>query len=254
MVLYQEYPPHPALAPYLACLWTCRVFPGAHPVTHRVLPDNCMDILWQDVGALSRVSGMMSTLIQVPVHQPVRTIAARFKAGAAAHFFAMPLHLLADQHPLLEHLWDGALARQFSDALWSRTLSDRAAIATVERLLLRRLRSTASGARPGLADAAILAIERSHGALRIETLAAQLGVSRQHLSSQFRARVGLGAKQFARVCRFRQASARIRAAADPAQLDWTRLALDAGYYDQAHLIHEFRALSGSTPESFAAPP
>ncbi|HEX8611553.1 MAG TPA: AraC family transcriptional regulator [Telluria sp.] len=252
MVLYQEYPSHPALAPYLACLWTCQVFPGARPVTHRVLPDNCMDILWQDVAALSRVSGMMSTVIHVPVHQPVRTIAARFKPGAAAHFFAMPLHELADRHPSLGDLWDGAATRQFTDALWSRTLSDADAVATVERLLLQRLRSAAITAKPGLADAAVIAIERSHGAVRIDTLAAQLGVSRQHLSSQFRARVGLGAKQFARVCRFRQASARIRAATDPHQLDWARLALDLGYYDQPHLIHEFRQLSGSTPESFAA--
>lgn len=253
MVLYQEYQPHPALAPYLACLWTCQVFPGASPVTHRVLPDNCMDILWQDVAALSRVSGMMSTVIHVPVHQPVRTIAARFKPGAAAHFFAMPLHELADRHPRLDELWDGAAARQFTDALWSRTLSDTEAVATVERLLLQRLRSAATATTPGLADAAVAAIERSHGAVRIDTLAAQLGVSRQHLSSQFRAKVGLGTKQFARVCRFRQASARIRAAADPRQLDWTSLALDLGYYDQPHLIHEFRQLSGSTPESFAAP-
>lgn len=251
MVLYQEYPPHPALAPYLACLWTCQVFPGARPVTHRVLPDNCMDILWQDVATLSRVSGMMSTVIHVPVHQPVRTIAARFKAGAAAHFFPMPLHQLADQHPLLDALWDGATARRFTDALWSRPLSDSEAVATVERLLLQRLRRAANVARPGLAEAAIAAIERSHGSVRIETLAAQLGVSRQHLSNQFRARVGLGAKQFARVCRFRQASARIRAAIDPHQLDWTSLALELGYYDQPHLIHEFRELSGSTPESFA---
>lgn len=254
MVLYQEHPPHPALAPYLACLWTCQVFPGASPVTHRVLPDNCMDILWQDVGALSRVSGMMSTVIHVPVHQPVRTIAARFKAGAAAHFFAMPLHELADQHPALDDIWDGAAARQFTDALWSRALTDSEAIATVERLLLQRLRSTKASIKPGLADAAVSVIERSHGAVRIDTLAAQLGVSRQHLSSQFRAKVGLGAKQFARICRFRQASARIRAASAPTQLDWSSLALELGYYDQPHLIHEFRQLSGSTPESFATPP
>ncbi|NHZ98096.1 AraC family transcriptional regulator [Massilia sp. CCM 8734] len=252
MVLYQEHPPQPALAPYLACLWTCQVLPGASPVTHRVLPDNCMDILWQDVAALSRVSGMMSTVIHVPVLQPVRTIAARFKPGAAAHFFTMPLHELADQHPSLDALWDGATARQFTDALWSRDLSDTQAVATVERLLLQRLRSLATDIKPGLADAAVSAIERSHGSLRIETLAAQLGVSRQHLSSQFRAKVGLGAKQFARVCRFRQASSRIRAASDPRQLDWTSLALELGYYDQPHLIHEFRQLSGSTPESFAA--
>ncbi|MES2151549.1 MAG: AraC family transcriptional regulator [Pseudomonadota bacterium] len=245
MVLYKEIPPCPALAPFVACLWTCRLIP---PVSHRVLPDNCIDILWQDGGAGGSVAGMMSCAIEVATARPVRTIAVRFKPGAAAHFFSLPLHELADQHPPLDDVWGAGASPAFDEALWSRPLSDDQALAKLQHMLLRRV---ASVARPGLAEAALGAIERSHGALRIETLAKSLGVSRQHLASQFRIRVGLGAKQFARVCRFREASARIRAT--PAeQLDWSRLALDLGYYDQAHLIHEFRALSGSTPESFAA--
>ncbi len=249
MVLYQEHPPCPALAPYLACLWTCHVFPGATPVTHRVLPDNCIDILWHDTGDQARVAGMMSSVIHVAVAQPVRTIAVRFKPAAAAHFFKQPLHQLADQHPDLADLWSPAEARQFADALWTRPLSDAAALATVQRMLLERL-ALIPPTPNGLAEAAVAAIERANGNLRIETLAGSLGVSRQHLATKFRARVGLSAKLFARVCRFRAAGDRIRGL-PTAQLDWVSLALDLGYYDQPHLIHEFRELTGSTPESFA---
>lgn len=154
MVLYQEHPPCAALAPYLACLWTCQLVPASEPVTHRVLPDNCIDILWQDVAAQGRVAGMMSSVIHVPAPGPVRTMAVRFKPGAGA-------------------------------------------------------------------------IARSHGQLRIDALADALGVSRQHLASQFRSRVGLGVKLFARVARFRHASEQIRSAR-PDRLDWPRLALDLG--------------------------
>jgi len=245
MILYQEYPPCAALAPYLDCLWTCLVRPGGQALSHRVLPDNCIDILWQDSAPLGGVAGMMSTVIDVPVNRPVRTIAVRFKPGAAAYFFDTPLHELTDLHPSLDQLWTDGEAQRFADALWSRELSDLQAVAVIERLLLQRLR--ASHAKPGLAEAAVKAIAGSHGTVRIEALADALGVSRQHLASQFRVRVGLPAKLFARVCRFQHASERLRAG-PPA--DWAALALDLGYYDQPHMIHEFQALAASTPQSF----
>lgn len=250
MILYQEYPPCAALAPYLACLWTCQVRLDGQSISHRVLPDNCIDILWQDCDPQGGVAGMMSTLIEVPFARTVRTIAVRFKPGAAALFFDLPLNELTDLHPALSDVWEPGVAEQFADALWAGPLSDAQALAALQRLLIKRLHLHRTPSR--VIDAAISAIEASKGAIRIESLADLLGVSRQHLASQFRARVGLGAKQFARICRFQHASARIRASA-PGQLDWTTLALDLGYYDQPHMIHEFHALAGALPQSFIRP-
>jgi AraC-like DNA-binding protein len=244
MVLYQEYPPCPALAPYLACLWTCRVQPQGQALSHRVLPDNCIDILWQDCDPQGGVAGMMSTVIEVPFERPVRTVAVRFKPAAASYFFDLPLHELTDLHPALTDVWKDGLAERFADALWSRDLSDLEAIAIIENMLLQRLRTTRL--RPGMVEAAVCAIEQSRGAIRIESLADRLGVSRQHLASQFRSRVGLTAKLFARVCRFQHANHVIRQGRPH---DWAALALEVGYYDQAHMIHEFRELARSTPQS-----
>jgi AraC-like DNA-binding protein len=250
MVLYREYPPCPALAPYVACLWTCHMVPERPVQAHRVLPDNCIDILWQDLDQPGKVAGMMSCARQVLAALPVRTIGVRFKPGAATYFFKLPLHELQDLHPALPQLWGDADAERFASALWERPLTIRQALASVQRLLLVRLRRHGAALHPGLAEAAIGAIEAAQGTLRIDVLARSLGVSRQHLAQQFKARVGLGAKQFARVCRFRHASERLRHCR-PGQTDWAELAIELGYYDQAHLIHEFQALSGSTPASFA---
>lgn len=248
MIAYQQYPPCPLLEPYVACLWTCHVQVEGQALAHRVLPDNCIDILWQDCDPLGGVAGMMSKHVLVPFARPVRTLAVRFKPGAASYFFDLPMHELTDLHPALADVWKDGLVERLADALCSRALPDSAALAVIEQMLLQRLRT--SQRRPGLVEAAIGSIERSRGAIRIEALASSLGVSRQHLASQFQIRVGLSAKLFARVCRFQHASASLRHGA-PRNL--AALALELGYYDQAHMTHEFGELGGCTPQSFGLP-
>jgi len=234
MMRYMEYPPGPALAGHVACFWTSSVLPpAARPAfSHRVLPDNCIDILWQDSGAAFAV-GMMSSFIDVPAAGPVRTAAVRFLPGAARLFLGPGLSALADA---------GAT---------------RSAVAQVARLAS----GAGSDASAALARHAVAAIESSGGALRVESLADTLGVSRQHLSAQFREQVGLSPKLFARITRFRRASAAARATAQPTSpaagagpcpLDWADLALACGYFDQSHLIRDFHDFAGASPDAWLA--
>ena len=255
-MLYKEFPPHPALRAYIACLWISAsgaVAAGARPHSHRVLPDNCIDILWQDTGQPAFAVGMMTRAIHVASAAVVRTVAVRFKPGAAGIFLdpALPLHQLADQRTGLELLWGRSATDRLGDALWGGKLDDSGRLALIERHLLGRLQQAAAGggASPAgaLVGAALDAIDLSGGALRIATLADGLGVSRQHLAAQFRARVGLTPKMYARICRFRRATG---ALTPSAATDWARLALDCGYFDQSHLIHDFQEFSGSAPEDF----
>jgi AraC-like DNA-binding protein len=252
MHLYREFPPHPLLAGHVACLWTSHAVPSGAPVRHRVLPDNCIDILWQDRAPMGFVAGMMSRPHRVEVAQPVSTVAVRFLPGAARAFFDLPLHVLQDGHPALSELWPRGEAEALAAALWEREQTAQQRLATIERALLARLRSHGAGHAGMLARAAIGMIERSGGALKIEELAHSLGVSRQHLALQFRERVGLNTKTFAMVCRFRRASAAVRGL-HGASADWAVLANEWGYYDQSHLIHEFQMFAGETPEAFAQP-
>jgi len=249
MIVYREYAPIPALRPWLDCVWSCRVQAGAAPLTHQVLPDNCIDILCQDQQDASFAVGMMTAPIAVVSRGLVQTVAARFKPGAASRFFRLPLCELNDGRAELQQLWGRELASRLGDALWGEPLADVQRLAILQDTLLLRLQQ-APPARAGVVEQAIAVIERAQGGLRVDALAHKLGISRQHLAQQFRHQVGLSPKLFARICRFRAVHGALRHM--PAQADWAQLALQYGYFDQSHLIHDFQDFAHSAPEAWLA--
>jgi AraC-like DNA-binding protein len=85
----------------------------------------------------------------------------------------------------------------------------------------------------------------SDGAVGVGDLAGELGWSRRHLAVRFREEVGMPPKALARILRFERAVERLR---DGDEL--AALALDAGYYDQAHFNRDFRAFAGVTPTAY----
>ncbi len=149
-----------------------------------------------------------------------------------------------------------------------------ARFAVLDRMLLTRLGSDEDGwsagagsAGAGLADArsvitgsvgaevgyAWQRLLRSGGTVRVADLAAATGWSDRHLRSRFRAETGLTPKAAARVIRFHRARRRLlRRAAGQEQLILADLAAECGYYDQAHLAREFRALAGCAPTDWLA--
>jgi AraC-like DNA-binding protein len=90
-------------------------------------------------------------------------------------------------------------------------------------------------------------IAATRGNLSIRTLAADLGVTRQHLARAFAQHVGVAPKMLARIIRARSVVAHARAAT---AVDWSTLALDAGYYDQSHLIADLKELTGLGPSDW----
>ncbi|RZS34712.1 AraC family transcriptional regulator [Herbihabitans rhizosphaerae] len=82
------------------------------------------------------------------------------------------------------------------------------------------------------------------GTGRVDALAREVGWSRRHLSERFRREVGLTPKQAARVLRFERACETLRRTPGA---DLAELAVTSGFYDQAHLTNEWRALAGCTP-------
>ena len=84
---------------------------------------------------------------------------------------------------------------------------------------------------------------------RIGLLVREMGVSERQLERVFRRQVGMRLKHYARLLRFR---AVLTQAHGHDRVDWSGLALDGGYCDQAHLAHEFRRFAGITPSAFVA--
>jgi AraC-like DNA-binding protein len=139
-----------------------------------------------------------------------------------------------------------------------RTWADRFGV--LDALLASRLTGRDEAA-PGIRSEvayAWLRLSQARGAVSVAELAAETGWSARYLGGQFRAETGLSPKAAARVFRFHSArrdiarvatSARAGAATAPSLAD---LAVECGYYDQAHLAREFRELAGCPPTQWLA--
>ena len=112
---------------------------------------------------------------------------------------------------------------------------------SLQRLLLDRLASR-EPRQPIVAHAVAALFSREPPS--IETLCREIGCSRQHLARAFRFHVGVSPKQLARVARLQRAVACLQRGAGHGLAD---LALGLGYFDQAHMTRDFRALAAVTP-------
>ncbi len=93
----------------------------------------------------------------------------------------------------------------------------------------------------------------SGGVLGIGELAREIGWSERHLANRFRAEIGLTPKAAARVVRFHRARRLVQLRAQTgAPLRLASIAADFGFYDQPHLVHEFRGFTGCSPTEWVA--
>jgi AraC-like DNA-binding protein len=212
-----------------------------------MLPNGEVELVVQKTAgrALVHVLGTRSErAVKAAEANGTQAIVVRFRPGGAYPFFGVSLAELTDRGVPIDAVW-GAEGARLREAL-AEAPSPVAAIATLERALTARLRSR-DLFEPASARVVRQAVRRIAGeerAPRVEELARDLGMSPRQLRRAFDEVVGVGPKAFARIVRFQRALA---AARGPAAPDWGAIAARVGYYDQAHLIGDFRSLAGQTP-------
>lgn len=170
-----------------------------------------------------------------------RAVILQFKPGWSAPLLGVPANALKDRIVPLEDIWGRSGGDLCLELLAARSLPE-----VLERLshaIALRTHQTFEPASARLARRAVRLLEGDE--VRVESVASLLGVTARHLRRAFTESVGIGPKDFARTVRLQRA---VRMAAT--SKDWARIAADAGYYDQAHLIADFRELVGLTPGAF----
>ncbi len=119
------------------------------------------------------------------------------------------------------------------------------AIQIFEQFALQRLHS------PGAVQPFLLyAFDQmlgSHGQVQISALCQKMNISRQYFHQYFKDKIGLSPKYYGKIIRLRHAVDLIYKHRDKSQ---TQIALQSGYFDQAHFINDFRAILGQTPTAF----
>jgi AraC-like DNA-binding protein len=257
-MLYSTHNPGPPLAEFVECVW---LFEGAHTARkERILPSGTMELvvnLREDEvrvhdptrpercrrfsGAV--ISGTYSSAFVVDAMQHESMLGVHFKPGGAFPFLGALASELTDAHADLSCLW-GDTALELRERLCeARTPRERFRV--VEEVLATRLRR---GRKHHLSVR--MALDRFAAAregISVRDVAREVGLCQRRFIQVFTSEVGLAPKLFSRVLRFQRAR---RLAKQVERVDWARLALSCGYFDQAHLINEFREFTGLSPTNY----
>ncbi len=95
---------------------------------------------------------------------------------------------------------------------------------------------------------ALESIRQTRGSISVESLATLMGRSRRSLELAFQREVGTSPKMYCRITRFRHLFDAMSMKSQ--SVSWVELALDSGFFDQSHLIRDFRQFAGASPTAF----
>jgi AraC-like DNA-binding protein len=238
---YREQSPPAGLLPSVACLWARVVGPEADEVAE-VLPDACVDLIWEQGHGLF-VAGPDTG--PVPSVAPAGTVfaAVRFAPGAAGPALGLPMSELLNQRVDAADLGTGPAAEL------ARALPGSLDPAQALRVLAR-MTGTMTAEGPADPLAAHAARMLRHRGARAEGVAEWLDVSERQLRRRCQAAVGYGPATLRRVLRFRRFVTWADTGAPGGDL--ATVAAELGYADQAHLTRECGRLAGLTPAALLA--
>jgi AraC-like DNA-binding protein len=222
------------------------------PGTHVSLVVNLGD-RWASGGSLAATSLVPLISVVGPLTRPrllrvgrhVRAAGAVLPPLLARDVFGVPAAALVDQIVPLEELWAQEHVDRLRESVAARTLPS--CVAALRDALMGRMHSTA---HPPAVERAMHILSTRRAVIRIDDLAERVGLSRQRFARRFHDAVGVSPKHFARIVRF-QGLVHALLSTDVSQ--WAAVAPGMGFYDQAHMINEFRSFTGSPPTSFFKP-
>ncbi len=244
--------PPAELAPYVERLWSWECDgPGPLPLllpgtgAELVLHYRCPFLVLGADGARSllppaHLCCLRSYSSPLSASGPVGFVAVRFRSSAVRHFGGLPMAGLIDRFaPAVEHF--GPEVVGLPERLASLPgLGERAAV--VFDFLLAALRTWQG--QVGLEDRLVDALYYGDPAQSVAAMAEATGYSARQLERIVGATTGLSPKRFRRVARLHHT---VRYLLLEGRSDYLDAALARGFYDQAHFIHELKALAGRAP-------
>jgi AraC-like DNA-binding protein len=195
------------------------------------------------------VVGPVTQMRILRVGRSVRAIGAGFLPTLTSAIFDVPASELVDRIVPLDELWPRPDVETLFESL--SPLEIGTALLVLRDWLLGRLRQGDDvPASAHTAPRLMTLIQRRAGRVSIDDMARSEGVSRQLFARRFYSEAGLTPKLFARITRFQ---ALLHGLLTTDVSHWASMSPAAGFYDQAHMINEFRAFTGSPPTAFFQP-
>ncbi len=258
-MIFQSYIPGPPLNPFIDCFFYHEDRNPVHSID-RFLPDGNTEIIidltestkyiydnetLEEIQACNNAwaSGVRSEYITIPAGLDSSMFVIYFKKGMAYPFFPLPMNEMSDRVLDTDLLWGSNFLDLRQQLLAEKGIDRRFAIA--EEFLINRFYNKLHS-NPCV-EYAVDQISRFPNQLSLATLYKKIGYSQKHFTEMFKSHVGVTPKTYLKILRFQKTIKEIELGED---LDWPSIASEAGFYDQAHFINDFKHFSGFTPEDY----
>jgi AraC-like DNA-binding protein len=238
-----RYPPAPDLALFVERFWIVQWdMRGCDPYLQTTLPHPCVNLVIEP--ERTGIYGVATQVFSYLLREQGRVFGIKFRPGGFYPFLKRPI----------VHLTDGAIS--IRDAFGADCTALVAAFAAqADAATLIDLSTACVRAHLPAPDATVTHINQIIDTIiadrtitRVDMVARQFGTTPRTLQRLFRQYVGVSPKWVIKRYRLHDAAVHL---ADGGSLDWPKLAVDLGYFDQAHFINDFKALIGTTPAAYA---
>lgn len=252
---FRLFQPVASLSRYIKQYWFLEM-EASEAVGERVIPTGYVELTFHFANHLLKrkridelqpgiiLSGQKTDFFDVLPTGKISMLSIQFYPHSAGLFFDLPVNELTNETLDLYDLF-GAPARELEEQLDDLpTLEEK--VKHIENFLLDRLSLKTNDAWNRISHTIGL-INQSNGMITLDKLASEACLCRKQHERVFKEMVGLSPKQFLKVIRFQYA---LYAHQHHSIESLTELAYRCGYYDQSHMIHDFRELSGITPKQY----
>ena len=238
---HTRYAPSSALANWVQHFWIeTWNWDGAEPQRREVLPHPCVHLAF--VPGRSRIFGVQLGRFVRELRGQGRVVGVKFRPGAFYPFLLRPVTTIANTSLPLQELFVGAAG------------AEREVFASSDDAEMIEVASHFIGARLprwdpaiGLACEIVEAIAADNEITRVEHILARWEMKERTLQRLFARYVGASARWVIKRYRVYESLEWLSSDQYP---DWAHLALELGYFDQAHFINDFRKLVGWTPVDY----
>lgn len=257
-MIYQSHIPAAPLSQFIDFFFYYEGYKADHAM-EKFLPDGSVDLLIDltdtpkklfdneeatsyTTFSKSWISGMKTDYILIDASVS-NMIGVHFKPGGCFPFVDFPMSELNNQTIQLDMIWGSEVNSLREAILHQPAITGRFAL--LEQYFLQKGKSKMLN--HALVQYSVDQLVRTPQMWTIRNLSDKTGVTQKHLITLFKKYVGLSPKMFSRIYKFQKVLQLIE---QQKKIDWSMLAYECGYFDQAHFIREFRDFSGINPVAY----
>ncbi|SOD19947.1 AraC family transcriptional regulator [Pedobacter xixiisoli] len=240
-VSYQEFLPDLQLQPFIYCYWQLKTNERlAEPFNYRVVADGCIDIFFElNEPSENFVMGFCKKYTEFQLNEEFNYVGIRFLPTMFPQLFKVDASSISNKAEQLHTTLPQVAS--FIQSNFHTTVDIKSVIKLLDVFLLEQL-SEADFQNDSRLYNAISIIMKNYGIIDLETI--DTGVSHRQLRRLFYFYIGDSMKTFSKVVRFQNI---LRAKPSTQSLRANKLFFDAGFFDQAHFIKDFKHFYGVTP-------